>query len=217
MRSILIQTLLVISMMVTSANAQGSSRADSWEFFLVPKISSGKTIDFGHGAKAELDERFSLGLGFGYNLDTHHELTLLFSSSSSNYTGTSVAADGTGSSETFGANMYTSSFDLGYTYNFFDGPFTPYVSANLGTTYIDSGISTGDEHIGCWWHPWYGQICSTVDPTYTSVRLNYGASIGVRYDLKNKLFFKGNIGKNYVDIGDDPGFTIYQLFFGSTF
>jgi len=219
MRRLYTKTLFATMIAATTIHAQDSSRAGSWEFFLAPQFTNGKTLDFDNGAKAELNDRSSLGLGFGYNVDTHIELTLLFAASSSNYKGTSVADDETGKPETFASNLYTSTMDIGFTYNFLDAPFTPFVSANLGSTYIDSGISTGNVNTGCYWHPWYGYGCFPYDETYTAFRLNYGASIGVRYDLKNKLYFKGSIGKDYVDIDNssDPGFTRYQLTIGSMF
>lgn len=217
MRDLLIKTLVFVMTITITAQARSASRANSWEFFLTPQIITAKSIDFGNGATADLNDRSSLGIGFGYNLDDHIELTLLFDSSSSNYTGTRVADDAAKTSESFTSNLYTSTFDFGLTYNLLESPFTPYVSLDFGSTYMDSGIATGDSSVGCYWHPWYGYICTPVDNTYTDFRFHYGASVGLRYDLRNKIYFKGNIGKKYVDVGDDPGFTVYQLIFGAMF
>lgn len=53
-------------------------------------------------------------------------------------------------------------FGLGYNFNKFieldlmPTAFTPYIGASIGSTYIDSGIPTGDIGTGCGWDPWWG-------------------------------------------------------------
>lgn len=213
----LIKILFIFSTFFSmNAHAFKDSRDEKWEFFLAPYFTNSTLLQFDNGAEADINKRSSLGFGFGYNLNPHIELSMLFASSSSNYTGTRT--DGS-TTEKFTANLYTSTLGFGFTYNFLSGPFTPYVSANIGSTYIDSGIPTGNISTGCWWDPWWGYVCTPVAQTYTSTKFNYGAGLGLRYDFNRKLYIKGGVAQNYIDLNtsNTPGFTTYQFTFGLMF
>ena len=48
--------------------------------------------------------------------------------------------DKDGNAIEYSNNMYSSSMMIGMTYNIIDGPFTPYISGNIGATFADTGI-----------------------------------------------------------------------------
>ena len=194
-------------------------RAGKWGVAIVPTLTNSKVLQFDNGAEADLNKRSGFGMYFGYNFNGHVELGGIFGASNSNYTGTRVIDDGNGTTEKFTANMYTSTLAIDLAYNFLKGPFTPYVNGFLGSTYIDSGIPTGDITTGCWWDPWWGYICAPVAQTYTSTRFNYGAGIGLRYDINRILFIKGGVTQNRLDIStaNSSDFTTYQLYIGFKF
>lgn len=207
---------------VISTNTQANfydSRVEKWEFFLAPQYTNSKTLTFDNGATADINDRSSLGFGFGYNMNAHLEFSGLFSAGSSNYTGTRILDDGSDTPEKFAANLYTSSINFDITYNLLSGPLTPYISANIGTTYIDSGIPTGNIGTICWWDPWWGYICSPSAQTYTSTEFNYGAGLGLRYDFNRKLYVKGGIATNIIDTSSSntADFTTYRLIIGFMF
>jgi hypothetical protein len=212
--------LLIIASTLISMNAHAfsDSRAKKWTFFLAPQFTNSKLLQFDNGAEADINERSSLGFGIGYNINHHIELGVLFAASNSNYTGTRIFEDGS-EPEKFTANLYTSSLNFAFTYNILKAPFTPYVSANIGSTFIDSGIPTGNISTGCWWDPWWGYICTPVALTYTSTEINYGAGVGLRYDFNRKLYIKGGVAKNYIELNSSntPDFTTYQFIFGFMF
>jgi len=215
-------SLTFILLIFTSMNANAAfsdSRSGKWQFFLTPMVTNSKVLDFENGAQADINKSTGLGFGFGYNLNHHLELNLIFSSSSANYTGTRIIDDGASTPETFSSSLYTSKMDFGFTYNLLNAALTPYVSANIGTTYIDSGIPTGDTGNYCWWDPWWGYICSPYVQTYTSTEFNYGAGIGLRYDFNRKIFIKGGVAVNYIDHSNTSvaSFTTYQFTFGFMF
>jgi opacity protein-like surface antigen len=207
--------LSVITLLLIGSAEAKNARDKTWEFFFTPEFVQSKTLDFDGGAEAEINTRTGLGFGFGYNLNPNVEFTLLFSASSGNYKGTRV--DENGEHKEFTSNTYTNSLNLGATYNFLDGAFTPYVTGTLGVTYVDSGITVEDGHEYCWWDPWWGYMCRSV--TYTDTKMNYGASIGLRYDFSSGLFIKGGVGKNYIDFDstNSPDFLIYDFTIGGTF
>ncbi len=203
----------------SNAYAFKDSRDEKWEFFLAPQFINSKLLQFDNGAEADISSRSSLGFGLGYNLNKHVELSFAFASSTANYTGTRILDDGSDTAKKFTANMYTSSINFGVTYNFFSSAFTPYVSANIGSVYIDSGIPTGNISSVCWWDPWWGYYCGPVAETYTSTELTYGLGLGLRYDFNRKFYLKGGVNQSYLDINSSntADFIAYRLTFGLMF
>lgn len=213
--------LLLITLALTSFKAQAftDSRVDKWEFFLAPQFTNSKVLQFEGGAEADINERSSLGFGFGYNVNANVELDVQFSSSTGNYTTTAMPENPIELPIKGSASLYTSNINFGFTYNLVKGPFTPYVSANLGYTYIDSGIPTGDIGTYCYYYPYYGYVCTPIAETYTSSEFNYGAGIGLRYDFNRKIYIKGDVNQNYLDINSSntADFTTYRFIFGFMF
>ena len=195
------------------------SRDGKWSFSIVPMVTNSKVLQFDNGAEADISKRSGFGFTFGYNVDEHIELSLLFSASNSNYTGTRTLDDGSDTVERFNANLYTSTFNFDFTWNILSQPLTPYINLTAGSTYIDSGIPTGNIGTGCWWDPWWGYICTPVAQTYTTSKLNYGAGAGLRYDFSRRVFIKGGVMQNYLDINtaNTADFTTYQLGVGFMF
>jgi hypothetical protein len=212
-------SFLLLAVISTSVQAAFyDSRVEKWEFFLAPQVINSKALQFDNGSEANISKRSSLAFGFGYNLNSHIELGGRFSSSSSSMSGTIIPDDGVNTPVPFTSNLYASSLNFDFTYNILSGPFTPYITANLGTTYLDSGIPTGNIGTGCgWYFGWY--YCGPVAQTFTSTEFNYGAGVGLRYDFNRKLYIKGGVAKNYIDINSSntPDFTTYQFIFGFMF
>ena len=211
-----------ILLTVVCTNAQAAfydSRVKKWDFYLAPQVTNSKVLQFDNGAEADINKHSSIAFGLGYNINSHIELSLDFASSNANYTSTAVPEDPAESPVTSTHSLYTSSIKFGFTFNLLSTPFTPYVTANVGSTYIDSGVYTGNVGTGCWWYPYWGYVCGPVAQTYTSTELTYGAALGLRYDFNRKLYIKGDVGKNYIDFGNSntPDFTTYRFIFGFMF
>jgi opacity protein-like surface antigen len=214
--------LIFLMVSLTSMNVQAAfsdSRVEKWEFYLAPKLTNSKVLQFENGAEADINKRSSLAFGFGYNINAHIELSMEFGSSSANYTSTIIPEDPADSPQQSTQSLYTSSLNLGFTYNILSGPLTPYVTASIGSTYIDSGIFTGNVGTGCWYYPYWGYVCGPIAQTYTTTEINYGGALGLRYDFNRKLYVKGDVGKNYLDFGNSntPDFTTYRFIFGFMF
>ena len=84
-------------------------------------------------------------------------------------------------------DSFTASANL--VYNFIDTPLTPYVSAGIGWTWIDTNIPNGPPNTWCWWDPWWGYVCSTSYPTETLNAFSYQAALGLRYTFDNDTTF----------------------------
>ena len=181
----------------------------------MPQFITGKTFDFSDSTQVAINNRSGFGIGFGYNFTENFEIAGIFSSTNSSYLTTVKNDDG--SLEKMSRNLYTSTMAIEATYNILDDALTPFVSANVGFTYIDTGITVDDTPGSCYWDPWWGYIC--YDNTYTSNELNYGATIGVRYDTKDSLYFKGGVGMQHLDLPSEntPFFTSYTVTIGGRF
>lgn len=216
----LVLLLTVITFSTQSlALEQAQSRKGTWNISVIPTVTNSKVLQFENGSEADINKRSGFGIGFGYNFDGHLELGMVFASSNSNYTGTRVLDDGNGTAERFSANLYTSALTVDLAYYFLKGVFTPYVNGYIGSTYIDSGIPTGNISTGCWWDPWWGYICTPVAQTYTSTAFSYGFGGGLRYDFNRYVFLKAGAVINNLDLNttNDADFTTYTLGIGFKF
>ena len=187
-------------------------RSQRGEVFFMPQFISGKKLKFSNDTAVDISDRGGFAIGVGYNFNEHFEIAGLFSYTNSSYLATIKKDDGT--LEKVSRNLYTSTMALEATYNFLEDEFTPYISANIGFSYSDTGISIDDTSGYCYWDPWWGHVC--YDNTYTSTDLNYGATLGIRYDFRNSLYFKAGIGTQYIDYDSStsPYFTTYSFTIG---
>jgi hypothetical protein len=201
-----------------AASAQGTfSRAGSWDLYIGPQYVESKTLHFDGGARAELEDSASLLFGFGYHPNRALCFDFMFSSASADYVG--IARNAAGDERRFVSDMTSSSFSLGATYYILPTKLTPFVSAIIGYTYIDSGVENGEYYDSCWWDPWYGYYCSPYADTYSSSDFSYGGAVGLRYDFDNHFFLKGTVGVTDVDMNTTGSstFTYYNLVAGFNF
>lgn len=213
-KRIMFSIIMVMTVFLTASGAATSDRAGKWEIFFAPMWMNDIKFDGNNGSSADINGRSGVGFGFAYNINNNIEVGMLFNASSGSYTATVI--DEEDEEGKYNSTMYSSSLAVSAAYNFLDGPLTPYVGVNIGSTFIDSNIPTGDEYIGCWYDPWLGYVCAGYSDTYTSTNFSYGADAGLRYDT-DELFFKLGIGKNYIDASDTLDVTLYTLIFGFKF
>lgn len=205
--------------MATSVSSAPGARTGKWQVALIPSYTTSKTIEFDGGAKAEIDEHSGFGIGVGYNYSDFVELELDIGTANADYTGTRILDDGSNTSQRYNGTFNTSHMNLGLTYNFIASRFTPFIKGNIGLTYIDSGIPTGNIGTVCWWDPWWGYYCGPYAQTYTSTDFSYGADAGLRFDINNKMYLKGSVGKSYINLDNSStaDFTRYQFTVGFMF
>jgi len=208
--------LILLTSIFTTSQAD-TDREQHWDVYFSPNYVAAKNLSFDQGAEVELNDRTGWRLGFGFNFTNHVSGDLVFSTGSGSYAVKTI--DKEGKAIEYSNNMYSSSMMIGMTYNIIDGPFTPYISGNIGATFADTGIHDGGGYESCYYDPWYGYTCGIYKTTKTSTEFSYGGSAGLRYDLENQLFLKAGVGVNVVNFNSDntPLFTIYQLTIGSRF
>lgn len=197
--------LTVALMAAASAMAQSSRRADTWEIYLAPTFTDGKSYSFEGGSSAKTDTGFGFTFGLAKNLNSHLTLGGEWSWNEQDYRAT--VQPGTGNTNLAGqinGTIESSTIRLYGTYNFSEKSFTPFVTGGLGWTYIDSNIPAGLPESFCWYYPWYGSYCASYVPTATSTKFSYNVGAGLRLDA-GKGVFRFLVNYQWVDLGGSYG------------
>lgn len=92
----------------------------------------------------------------------------------------------------------------------------PYLSGGLGFVSIDTNIPDGPPVGVCWWHPWWGYVCDSVQPTRSSTEFATALGAGVRIDVSRRLFLDVGVTRQWIDFdtADRPGFSALRLAVG---
>ncbi|MEJ2513806.1 MAG: outer membrane beta-barrel protein [Gammaproteobacteria bacterium] len=194
-------------------------RMDRWEFYFQTRLAMGETLDFDGGTTIRTDDDLGFGFGFGYNFTEQFSLAGEFAFNAVDYDGTLASGDDPPASpERIRGTVDTSSMQLVGTWHLTQGrPWTPYLNAGIGWTWVDTNIATGPPETGCWWDPWWGYICTGFVPTRTEDALNYSVGAGLRYDFRGNLFLRGGYEMRWTDFDNADGaqdFGIIRLEFG---
>jgi len=183
--------------------ASAQTREAGWDvgFDVIYQDSTSLTSKFGSVIK--LDDDWGLSFNFGYRFNPHLELHFALDYAEVDYEGTLVREGG----GTFGVRgdmeAFTPRVDLHY--NLMAGPFTPFIMAGFGYSFIDTNIPNGRPSTGCWWDPWYGQICTSVQPTHGVDEFVYQTGLGVRWDFARTTSLRLSVEKHWIDLPNANG------------
>lgn len=205
---------------ILSAHAAESYRKGRWEIILSPQYTLAKNLGFDGGTTAKINDTFGFGFQIGYNLSNHWNLAGLFTWSQPDYQAVLQPVPGTpGPPRSISGSVQANTFAFVVTYNFLEGPLTPYVDANIGGTYVNTDIASGPPTTGCFWDPWYGSICGLVQPTKSDTFLTYAVGGGLRWDVNRYFFLRGGVRQQWIDLSytGTPGFTTFKLDVGFKF
>ncbi len=198
----------------------GPERAGTWEAYGGLRWNFGETVDFDGGSTIETDDEASLGFGFGYNFSEHLLVGGDMSFGTVDYDGRLQSADDPDVSQGISGEFDVFSIAANATWHFMEGPLTPFVSAMLGYTSVDTNIAEGPPQTGCWWDPWYGYICTSFVDTKTEDAFTYGLAVGGRWDFARGWFARLSYEERWLDIGEasgTPSFGGLRLDIGSRF
>jgi opacity protein-like surface antigen len=219
-RSLVGATFLLLATLPVAAFAQGyrdGNRAGHWEIGFQARLLFGESLDFEGGTTVETDDDLGFGFGLGYHLNDKLLLAGEFAFNSVDYDGTLASGDTPPAAAVgIAGSVETSSLGFSATWHFMERDITPFVSAGLGWTWVDTNIASGPPQTGCWWDPWWGYICTGFQPTRTEDAFNYSLGAGVRWDYGSNLFFRGSYDIRWVDFdnSDTPDFGLLRLEFG---
>ena len=172
------------------ALAQTGNRAQSWDFSVGGIYQQGDSAAGEGGSSFKVDSAFGFGFNVGYNLTDMFNISADFDFLRPDYK--AVLVNETDPTDTLTIDHSMSQFNgrLKGTLNFMQGPFVPYVEVGYGWTYLDSNVADGPPQTGCWWHPWWGYICSNFYNTVSSTETSYGGGLGFRYEIRGGAFVK---------------------------
>lgn len=197
------------------------NRAGRWDVYGNVRAILGEEVTFDGGTRVDSESDVGFGLGFGYNFDDHWLLGGEFGWANVDYTGTLRSADDPpGPDEAISGEYETLGVNANLTYHFLTGPLTPYVSASLGYAWVDTNIADGPPQLGCWWDPWFGQICTVFQDTKSDDGVTYGIGAGVRWEFARGWFGRVGYDERFVDIGKangTPGFGSVRFDVGTRF
>jgi len=210
--------MLLIALPCVSA-AQ-SNRSESWEWSASAIFQDSKSIGGEGSSSLDMKSDTGFGINIAYNLSSKLAVGMDFEFLKPKYT--AVLVDENGVLDDIVINHSISQFNgrLKGSFNFIDGPFTPFVEAGLGWSYFDSNVADGPPTTGCWWHPWWGYICESYYSTFSDTLFSYGAGAGLRYEFIGGLFIKASY--NYWEMdglgkANDSAFEAGRIEFGGMF
>ena len=188
------------------------AQAGRWEA-TVGVVSSGSTdIDFEGGTTATIDSSVGFIAGAGYHFTDRLRFGSTFTFDKKDYSA-EVVGDQPAPYAIEGS-LDTMSLMLDVAYTFLTGPFTPYVAGGLGWAWVDTNVATEGPEVGCWWHPWWGYICTSWQDTRTVDGLAYELGLGVRYNFTDYLAADGAYRMRWMDFDSatsTPSFDTLQL------
>ena len=195
--------LLLALPAVSFAQYGGGSRAQTWDFSFGGIYQDGEQATGSGGSSLDMSSELGLAFNVGYSFTNKLALSADFDFIRPNYT--AIIADENDPDNTQRIDHELSQFNGRFkgTFNFMDGPFTPFAELGLGWTYIDSNVADGPPVTGCWWHPWWGYICSGFYQTFSGTEFSYGGSLGLRYELAGGSFIRASYSVYELDIGGD--------------
>jgi opacity protein-like surface antigen len=209
----------VLSMaLAPAAFAQQSQREKTWEFFFDINYQDSYKMDFEGGSTADTDADVGWSIGGNYHFSNRLQFQFAFDWIRVDYDAEIRSADPI-PDPPFGVRgemeVWTPRFNA--LFNFLDRNLTPYVSAGIGWSFIDTNIPTGPPQTGCWWDPWWGYVCTTYQNTRDTDEFAYQAGAGVRWDVNRQLSLRLGYEKQWYDIGtaeSAPGFDLIRFGLG---
>ena len=180
-------------------------RDAGWEFGVDGVYQDSSDWSFNGGSKVRVDSDFSLTLNAGYRLNSHLEVNFALDWQKADYDATIQSADVPGLSVDVSGDYESFTPRADVNYNFLDGSITPYVTGGIGWSFVDTNIPNGRPETGCWWDPWYGEICATVQDTHSADGFTYQLGAGVRWDASPSLSLRFAYEKHWYDFSKASG------------
>jgi len=209
------RVLAVLAVLAMSSTAAAQNdREGMWEFGLLVNEMSSEQLSGENGSFIATDSSTGYGLSIGYNFSNRLALSGDFTWNTPDYVAVLIPDDGFGLPEVINHELGVFTYSLKGTFNFFEGPITPYVEAGFGWTNIDSNIADQPPITGCWWDPWWGYVCDTFYSTYDKTRETLTGAAGIRWDMDNGMTLKGSYGIQEVNTSkatEDASLEIYRL------
>jgi opacity protein-like surface antigen len=203
-RNVIVCTAGIVLSMPAIVHAAGG-REGTWETSLGVAIQNSADSDFKGGTKVEMDSDEGFVLQFDYNYTGNLAFGVILDLGQRDYKADVASADIPGLVYKIKGDMDYTNLIGTATWNFLDGPFTPFVTAGLGWSWWDTNVATEPPQTGCWWDPWWGYVCSTWQDTKTVDGLMYMAGVGARFDINDRFAIHASYRANWIELDKAKG------------
>jgi opacity protein-like surface antigen len=192
-------------------------RTGKWETSIGAYFTGSESSDGTNDASVDVDAGYGVSFGLGYNFSEHLALSFDGAWSRADYDAVLDTEDEGPVAISHRLSLWTGQFNG--IYNIVEGPFTPYVQAGIGWTYVDSNVADGPPSTGCWWDPWWGYICAPFYSTNTETNFAWNVGAGLRYELRGGTFLRGGWERTQIDgrSGADLSFDALRVQIGWLF
>jgi opacity protein-like surface antigen len=196
--------VLVAAGLVPVNPAQAENRGPGWEFGIDGIYQLDHDIAFNGGSSVSLHDAFGLTVVLGYRFGDRFEVQYAIDWLDANYDLVIQSAPPTLPAVQFSGSgeMQSITPRISVNYNLLSGPITPYVNAGVGRSFIDTNIPAGRPQNECWFDPWWGSICGTVQSTKNLDEFTYQAGVGLRWDFKAGYTLRFAYEKHWMDLGE---------------
>lgn len=181
-------------------------RSNSWDVVLRTNFIGDESVRADNRATVELDDTLGFGFGLIYNVSPRSSLGVDFDWANIDYDATTTPAQGNaGDAFRYRGRLDITSMHAGGTYYFTEDVVQPFVTASLGVSHYDTNIPDGPASAVCWWDPWWGYYCNVDVPTKTDTKFSYGAGLGLRWNINDAYFLRGQYSRSWLDVGGGAG------------
>lgn len=194
----------VQAQVVAQAPTTGPANANRWgtgEFYLgASYFSTGEAqLDYAP-VDINFDDSWGFLLGGGYHINDNLFIGGDMSFSNTGFTGYGEDPE-TGEGSYLNQDLREWGLTVGVEYNILKGPITPYISAGLGLTYLETPVPDGDPEYICvpgYWQWW----CYWAYPIYSDWAFTYYAGVGLRWDINDRTVLRLAYKSNWVDVSN---------------
>jgi hypothetical protein len=202
------------------ADAQESAgRRKDFDFTVGLPYLQSATTTFEGGTVVDTDSSTGLGFTFDWRFADRWSAGATLAMHDIDYTARmAVAGSAPGSPGVVVQNDLDTQSLMGHVKRYFGkwDRVAPYATAALGWVMIDTNIATGPPINSCWFDPWWGLLCNTVQPTRTMTEPGTVLGVGVRWDFSRRVFLDASVGREWIDLenSDRPDFRQLRIAFG---
>ena len=216
MRAIFLSCLLAAGSVATAYAQNSATRGEGWEFNFDVIYQDSTDLSFDGGTTASLDDDFGFSIGGTYRFSDRLELGFGLDWQQVDYEANLQSATLPGLNIGVSGDLESFTPRAWLNFNLMQGPFTPYVTGGIGWAFIDTNIPNSRVQVGCWWDPWYGQICTPYQSTKSVDDFVYQLGAGVRWDVSPGYSLRLAYEKHWFDYGNatsTPDFDQFKLSF----
>lgn len=186
----------------SAVSAQPRGGWNEWSMHLLAIV--GSNDEFDGGASARNDGGVGVGLSVARSLNHYFALGAEATFAQTRYRATMTPGAGnTAAAFESNGTLETAALRVHATWNLLSTPVTPFLTAGAGVIFLDPDLPDDLPASGCWFYPWYGQVCGDKGPQGNLARFTYTAGAGVRYDLPGQQgFLRAYVGGEWINFAE---------------